>query len=123
MKCSAFHPAREAKWPRLTPVPGHTPAAVVLTGLWKAAETKAELGWTASTEATLKHYQIRYCTSAEYSNDEEEILATVPKGGPLTLLTAAGLSVPGAVASFKVFVVQESDNEKGSEAVVVARPE
>ncbi len=51
------------------------------------------------------------------------ILATVPRGGPLTLLTAAGLSVPGAVASFKVFVVLESDNEKGSEAVVVTRSE
>lgn len=109
--------------PRLTPVSGHTPAAVALTGLWKPAEAMAELGWTASTEATLKHYQIRYCTSAVYHNDEEEILTTVPKGGPLTLLTAAGLSVPDAVASFKVFVVLESDNEKGSEAVAVTRPE
>lgn len=108
--------------PRLSPLPGHTPAAVVLTGIWDEAEVKALLGWTASTELTLKHYQIRYCTGPEYVVDEEEILATIPKDGALTYLTDAGLSLPGAVVSFKVYVVLESDNQKGSDAVTVTRP-
>jgi hypothetical protein len=109
--------------PRLTPVPGHTPAAVVLTGLWSVADTKAELGWTASTEAALKHYQVRFCSGPEYVNEEEETIATILPAGPLALLTLAGLSVPGASASYKVYVVLDSDNEKGSGAVVVTRPE
>jgi hypothetical protein len=109
--------------PRLTPLPGHTPAAVTLSGIWNAEETMAALGWTASTEPTLKHYQIRFCTGAVYENEEEEILVTIPKAGPLTHLTDAGLSVPGATASYKVYVVLESDNEKGSDAVAITRPE
>jgi hypothetical protein len=108
--------------PRLTPLPGHTPAAVILTGVWNAAEVKAELGWTVSTEATLKHYQVRFCSGPEYVNAEEETIATILPGAPLVLLTPAGLSVPGAVASYKVYVVLETDNEKGSAAVAVTRP-
>ncbi|MES2657877.1 MAG: hypothetical protein V4689_04625 [Verrucomicrobiota bacterium] len=108
--------------PRLSPLPGHTPAAVILTGIWNAAETQAELGWTASTEATLKHYQIRFCSGADYENDEEEIVATILPGAPLVFLTPAGLSVAGATASYKVYVVLETDNEKGSDAVAVTRP-
>ncbi|MES2440789.1 MAG: hypothetical protein V4584_17115 [Verrucomicrobiota bacterium] len=108
--------------PRLTPLPGHTPAAVILSGVWNAPEAKAELGWTVSTEATLKHYQVRFCSGPDYVNSEEEIVATIPPGGPLIFLTPAGLSVPGAVATYKVYVVLESDNEKGSDVVAVTRP-
>jgi hypothetical protein len=66
---------------------------------------------------------VRFCSGSDYVNEEEETIATILPGSVLVLLTLAGLSLPGAAASFKVYVVLESDNEKGSGAVVVTRPE
>lgn len=108
--------------PRLYPLPGHTPDAVVLTAVWDALEGKARLTWPASADTDLASYQIRMSPSATYAPEAESILATLPGGGALEYLTDAGLPAPGSTASYKVYVVLDTDNESGSNAVAVTRP-
>lgn len=108
--------------PRLRPLPGHTPDAVVLTAVWDEVEGKARLSWTASTDADLASYQIRMSPAETYEADAESIIETLPGGEATEYLTAAGLPAPGAVASYKVYVILTTDNERGSDAVAVTRP-
>ncbi len=109
--------------PRLTPLPGSTPAEVTTTVVWDAALGQARVTWTASTAADLDHYDVRFCPGASYSADDESIVSTVESDGTRTVLTDAGLTNPGATASFKVYVVTSTGNEKGSNAVSVTRPD
>ncbi len=44
---------------RLTPLPGHTPDPVVLTGGWDVADAGAELSWTPSADPELEQYELR----------------------------------------------------------------
>lgn len=44
------------------------------------------------------------------------------KAAPREFLTAAGLATSGATARFRIYVIQETDNERGSETVTVTRP-
>ena len=111
-----------ASIPRLRPLPGHTPDAVSLSAEWDIAETKARLTWTASTDASLASYQIRMSPSETYDADAESAIATGPVSGPLELLTIEGLLTPGSTASFKVYVVLDTGNERGSNAATVTRP-
>jgi hypothetical protein len=87
-----------------------------LTGLLHATNrfAEAEPGWTASTETTLKHYQVRFCSGPECVAAEEETIASILPGAPLVLLTPAGLSVAGATASYKVYVVLEAETRKAA---------
>lgn len=41
---------------------------------------------------------------------------------PCEFLTDSGLTAPGNVASFKVYVLTATGNEKGSNTVVITRP-
>lgn len=49
------------------------------------------------------------------------MVTSIP-AGTLTHATDAGLTIPGSSAVFKVYVVLATGNEKGSNAVTVARP-
>ena len=108
--------------PRLTPEPGSTPDAVTANGSWIVASLMAKLLWTLSTDANLLHYEIRFCAGANYSTENESLIGTVLPGGLLEFLTDAGLTTPGSTASFKVYVVTTTGNERGSNTVVVTRP-
>lgn len=108
--------------PRLYPLPGHTPDAVFLSTVWEAAEGKVRLSWTVSAEADLTSYQIRVSPLETYDAEAESIVATLPGGGVTEYLTDAGLPTPGATASYKVYVILTTDNERGSNAVAVTRP-
>lgn len=108
--------------PRLSPLPGATPKAVNASGVWDAAETKARLTWEASDNADLKEYQVRYTPGDDYDEDDEAVVATILPGSPLELLTDAGLTQPGASSSFKVYVIVNTGNEKGSATMVITRP-
>lgn len=92
-------------WNELLPEPGSTPDAVNVSGVWAAAEAKARLEWPPSDDAALDHYEVRGVPGAEYSGDDGSVLATIAKGDPLVWLGDDFLTQPGAVASFKVFVV------------------
>jgi hypothetical protein len=52
----------------------------------------------------------------------EEVQGSVPVGDPLEFRTTKGLLLPGSVSLFRVYVVNDTDNEKGSDTVVVTRP-
>ncbi len=106
--------------PTLTPPPGHTPDAVVLTGVWNTVNGIADLSWTASTDPDLLHYQIRRSGATPYDTSTELVVITAL---PPTLMhsTLEGLPVGGATMGYKVYVVLTTGNEKGSNAVSVTR--
>ncbi len=108
--------------PRLTPLPGSTPDAVNASAIWDETEQKAKLVWDASDNANLKEYEIRYTPGSKYVEDDASVVANVLPGAALELLTLDGLTQPGATATYKVFVILETDNEAGSEAMSVTRP-
>ena len=108
--------------PDLTPAPGSTPDAVTLNGSWIVLSLMAKLLWTLSNHANLLRYEIRFCAGPNYSSDNESVLGSVLPGDLLEFLTDAGLTAPGNVASFKVYVITTTGNEKGSNTVTITRP-
>lgn len=109
--------------PRIYPQGGHTPAVVTANGSWDAAISKARLTWTASDDADLARYEIRSSNAGgTYDPETESVLGAVDKAAPREFLTAAGLATPGATARFRVYVILETGNERGSETVTVTRP-
>jgi len=50
------------------------------------------------------------------------VAGNIAAGGVRELLTNVGLDTPGAVVSFKVYVITNTGNEKGSNTVVITRP-
>ncbi len=108
--------------PTLTPAPGSTPDAVTASGSWIVAQSQAKLTWTESTNPNLSGYDIRFCSGPNYSTDNESIIGSVLPGATLEFLTDTGLTSPGNVASFKVYVVTTTGNEKGSNTVTITRP-
>lgn len=104
--------------PRLAPLPGHTPEASVLTGVWNSVTSKADLSWTESTDPDFLHYQVRRDGSSPYNTNTEQVVATLP-AGTLSFSTDAGLVTPGSTMGFKVYVVLTTGNQKGSNAVTI----
>ena len=107
--------------PLVTPPAGSTPDPVSLSGAWNNTILKAQLVWTVSQEPDLKHYSVRACDPPRYRSDLEQAVAIVPEG-TTNLDTDFGLLVSGAVKFFKVYVVTDDDNEKGSNSVKITRP-
>ena len=108
--------------PELTPPPGSTPAAVTAAAGWDAGLSQGKITFSASTAATLDHYELRHCPGAEYSTEDEITTASSPGTGPLEFLTLTGLAAPGATALFRVYVVTATGNESGSNTVSITRP-
>lgn len=111
-----------ATLPRLWPLPGHTPDPVRAAAEWLPEAVKARISWTPSKDEQLERYQIRVCAGPDHRRDDEAVLANVPADGERTLETAEMLTNPGAVASYRVYVILKSGNERASNAVVVERP-
>ncbi|MEZ6109430.1 MAG: hypothetical protein R3C99_00010 [Pirellulaceae bacterium] len=109
-----------ATLPRLTPAGGSAPVAVSLSGAWMEDLAQARFNWTASTDASLDHYQLRMTPGPEYSEDDESVVGSFASGTVMTE-TDAGLTMPGQIASFRLYVVTTDGNEVGSNTVVVSR--
>lgn len=107
--------------PRLYPEPGHTPEPVKLSGEWREPEGAARLSWEASGDEKLSHYQIRWCPGEVYNKREESVAGSVGKAEPRVFLTKEGLEGPGMVACYKVYVILETENERGSAPVTLRR--
>jgi hypothetical protein len=108
--------------PRLTPEPGSTPAAVTINVTWDPVTGMAKITWSASTAADLFEYEIRFCAGPNYDTDTESVIGNVAPSAPREFLTDAGLRAEGNTASFKVYVITTTGNEKGSNDVAVVRP-
>ena len=111
-----------ATLPRLTPLPGHTPDPVTLSGEWNPAQTRADLTWTPSTDPELDHYELRSTPGPEYSAEDETVIANIPAAGPLSHSTADGFALPGAAVSYRLYVRLTTGNERGSETLTITRP-
>lgn len=107
--------------PLVSPPPGATPDPVVLSGLWDGAGVEADLSWTASADPDLKHYAVRACDPPRYRAAEEQAVGLV-YAPDQSLSTTFGLGAPGTSKIFKVYVVTQDDNEKGSNSVRINRP-
>ncbi|MBC8115369.1 MAG: hypothetical protein H7062_13380 [Candidatus Saccharimonas sp.] len=108
--------------PRLTPEPGSTPDGVIASIVWDPVLQAAKITWTASAAANLSAFQIRFCAGPDYSTDNESVIGTVDPTALREFVTIVGLSNPGNVVSFKVYVITLTGNEKGSNTVTVTRP-
>ncbi|MES2438854.1 MAG: hypothetical protein V4584_07300 [Verrucomicrobiota bacterium] len=125
MKIEALHAGDSVEiltLPRLSPLPGHTPDPVTLTGTWDIPATRAELTWTASTDADLATYQLRSTPGPDYSGEDESTVATFLPGTPLIYHTTTGFAHPGRAVSYKLYVRLTTGNEAGSAPVTIVRP-
>ena len=108
--------------PRISPLPGHTPEPVAVQAVWVPEEQAGKISWEASDDAALDHYEVRWCPGETYDKKEERLALSVNKDADRMALVPQGrfgLVGPGAEASFKVYVVLTTDNERGSAAVVL----
>lgn len=110
-----------ASIPRLVPLPGHTPEPVELEGEWNAGTGLADFNWTASTDPDLDEYELRREGSTPYNGNLEQVVASFPPG-TLSFSTAAGLPSSGSTMGFKLYVILNTGNERGSNAVTITRP-
>ena len=107
--------------PKLTPAKGHTPKPVNVSAVWDASVSKARITYTASEDLALDHYELRACFGAKYKTADEQVLASNPPG-VLEFLNDDGLVASGSKVLYKVYVIVDTGNEKGSKVVNVVRP-
>ena len=91
-------------------------------GSWIVASLMAKLLWTASSDANLSHFEIRFCAGPNYSTDNESVIGAVLPNAPLESLTNVGLANPGNIAGYKIYAITTTGNERGSNTVTVTRP-
>ena len=108
--------------PLIYPPAGRTPQAVTATATYAPATQDAVVKFSESIDPDLKEYEIRGVPGPEYNAEDEQVLGKIPKGALREYRTDFSLGQPGTSASFKVFVVLTTGNEKGSTAVTVTRP-
>ena len=117
----AQHPALVATLPRLSPEPGSTPDAVTASSVFEAPD-KSKVVHSAITQEGIKKVQLRGHVGTKW---DEELASTIAEHAPDAapeFITSFGLTQPGASVVMKVFVINETDNEAGSNAVVTTRP-
>ena len=108
--------------PRLTPEAGSTPDGVTATAVWDAAQQLGKITFTASSDPNLASYQLRFCAGPNYSTEDETVVASLGPTDPREFLINAGLTEPGNMATFKVYVITATGNEKGSNSTTITRP-
>ncbi|MDX2109013.1 MAG: hypothetical protein SFY80_02105 [Verrucomicrobiota bacterium] len=101
---------------------GEGPAAeaVELTASWNEVTQKAELHWTANTQAVLKHYEIRACSEGKYLSENDRTIGTVAKD-QTTFQTGEGLVAEGSTVFLKVYAITKGGRERGSNSIKVTR--
>ena len=130
---SGYRPAVEGLFlpdhPLVTTIPviyapgSRTPKAVDATAAYDVVSSEAVVSFTESTDDALDHYELRAVPGPEYNSEDEQVIATLPKGAsPREFRTDFSLGSPGMAASFKVYVVLTTGNEAGSDPVSVERP-
>jgi hypothetical protein len=119
-KC-AQHPALVATLPRLSPEPGATPDAVTASSLFEAPD-KAKVVHSPITQQGIKKVQLRGHVGTKWDEELATTIAEHAPGAAPEFVTSFGLTQPGASVVMKVYVISETDNEAGSNAVVTTRP-
>jgi hypothetical protein len=117
----AAHPELVETLPRLTPLPGHTPAPVTASAEF-APPDQSKIVYAASADPALERYELRGNVGDAYSDEDAQVLATHGPDDPREFLTPFGLTQPGATVAFKVFVILDTGNEAGGKEMLVQRP-
>ena len=110
-----------ATLPRLTPVPGHTPASVDASAIFQAPNS-SKVVYSASNDLQLERYELRGNVGDHYSDEDAVVIATNLPTDTREFVTDFGLIQPGAEIALKVYVVLTTGNEAGSAAMLVERP-
>ena len=108
--------------PKIAPEPGSTPDPVTANGQWIDSLGMAKITFPESLDANLLRYELRMCAGANYTTDNEVVVGSILPGAPREFVTADGLPSPGSVATYKVYVITTTLNERGSNTVSVTRP-
>ena len=119
-KCSQ-HPSLVATLPRLSPEPGATPDAVTASSVFEAPD-KSKVVHSAVTQSGIKKVQLRGHVGTKWDEDLAVTIAEHAPGDAPEFITSFGLTQPGASVVMKVYVISDTDNEAGSNAVVTTRP-
>ena len=119
-KC-AQHPNLVDTLPRLTPEPGSTPDALNASAIFQAPN-ESKVVHTAVTEAGIKKVQLRGHVGTKWDDELAVTIAEHAPGAAPEFVTPFGLTQPGVSVVLKVYVINETDNEAGSGAMVVTRP-
>ena len=117
----AMHPELMETLPRLTPLPGHTPARVNASAVYEASN-QSKIVYDESKDSMVDHYELRATAGDEYNDEDAVVIASNEPGDAREFVTPFGLSQPGARVAFKVFVILNTGNEAGSAAMFVQRP-
>lgn len=110
-----------ASIPRLTPEPGHTPAAVSATAVFQPPDV-AKVTHAESDDADFKEYELRGTAGADGDAEDAIVLENHPARTPADFFTQHGLGSPGGAVSLWVYVITNDGNERGSARMVVERP-
>lgn len=102
--------------PRLTPLPGHTPDRPAAALSVMGDPPVVRLTWEALEEATLKCWQVRFCTGGRYDKKRERVAATILPDGERVWETPAA-TARGKI--FRLYAVLETGNERGSRSLRV----
>jgi hypothetical protein len=107
--------------PDVSPSPGSTPDAVTLSGAWDAAMLFAVLNWTALNDPDLQDYQPWYTQGATF--DQNTAISITSQGPNVTQLnTVEGLSLPGDVATYRIYAVLSTGEQIASNDLTITRP-
>lgn len=117
---AAFPPLLETL-PRLTPLPGHTPAPVAATATFEPP-AGAKVTYEPSADKTLHRYQLRGNAGPEYREEDAVVLGHHAPDDPREFTTTFGLAQPGAQIALKVFVILTTGNESGGATMVLEHP-
>ncbi|MFD0895923.1 hypothetical protein KBB96_08250 [Luteolibacter ambystomatis] len=105
--------------PVLTVPKGQAPAPVDADCSWEG--DCARVWWTPSADPAVAHYDVRGMAGADYEMEDERLVGRVTAGSTCQVETISDLDEPEARASFRVYVVLRSGQEKGSRPVTVSR--
>lgn len=116
-----LHPEMIETLPRLSPLPGHTPARVNSSAVFEAPDL-TRVTYDASSDVMLSHYELRGNGGDEYSDEDAIVIATNEPGDAREFMTNFGLNQAGAKIALKVYVVLTTGNEAGGGTMIVSRP-
>lgn len=107
--------------PRLSPLPGHTPAPVNASAVF-VAPNSAKVVYDESTDGMLARYELRGNVGDEFSDEDAVVIAAHGPGEPREFIVPFGLNQPGAEVALKVYVILSTGNEAGGAVLLVERP-
>lgn len=107
--------------PALSPAPGSTPDPVQVTGGWNSTAEEVQLQWMESTNPKLVSYDVRGCTGSVYKAENAFVIINI-KAGTTSWSGTDGVEFPSSKCVYRVYVILNTGNERGSNDVAVIRP-